>query len=141
MCLKPKMPCYRMICLKEYLTFGIFRKVFLLLMVCLLGGCLESVSQASPEDFIPDNNRLRQGRKLYQTICIKCHPPRNIRQYSDKEWKKIIGKKLIKDPLMMTSRQAKSIIYFLTYGNSGIDGFRPDGIPDAPFTMRPASEL
>ncbi len=140
MCLKPKTSCYRPACLKEYLTLGILKKVLLLLMVCLLGGCVESVSQTSPEDFIPDNKRLRQGRKLFQTICIKCHPPRNIRQYSDKEWKKIIGKKLKKDPLMMTSRQASSLIYFLTYGNSGIDGFRPEGIPDAPFNMRPPSE-
>jgi mono/diheme cytochrome c family protein len=115
MCLKPKISCCRLACLKEYLTLGILRKVLLLLMICLLGGCLENVSLTSPEDFIPDNDRLRQGRKLFQTICIKCHPPRNIRQYSDKEWKKIIGKKLKKDPLMMTSRQAKGIIEYPTH--------------------------
>lgn len=140
MCLKPKTSCYRLACLKKYLTLGILRKILLLLMTCLLGGCLENVSQTSPEDFIPDNNRLRQGRKLYQKICIKCHPPRNIRQYSDKEWKKIIGKKIKKDPLMMSPRQAESIIYFLTYGNSGMDGFRIGGMPYAPFTMNPAAE-
>ncbi len=114
--------------------------ISLLLTVCFLGGCLDSVSQITPEDYIPDNNKIRQGRRLFQTICIKCHPPRNIRQYTDKEWKKIIAKKLKKDPLMMNARQTESIIYFLTYGNSGTDGFFAGGPPGGFFTQEPASE-
>ena len=110
-------------------------------MICLLGGCLEGIHETTPDDFIPDGNKIRQGRRLFQKVCIKCHQPRNIRQYNDQEWEKIIAKKLKKDPLMMSPTETKSILYFLTYGNSGTAGFSPfAGPPGTSFTQKPISD-
>ncbi len=105
----------------------------LLLVFC--SGCVEIQSPAvaiNPADFIPDGKRIRHGRRLFQTICIKCHRPKDIRVYTDKEWEDIIGKKLKKDPLMMTRKETKDIVYFLVYGNSGSSGFFPGGTPVRP---------
>jgi hypothetical protein len=94
-------------------------------MICFLGGCMGNVSEINPEEIFPDNERLRYGRKLYRTICIKCHRPHDFSQHTDEEWRTIITKKLEKDPLMMSAEETDIIIYFLVYGNSGIPAFVP----------------
>lgn len=73
--------------------------ISLLLIICLFGGCLATTTESNPTSFIPDNDKLRYGIKLYQKICTKCHSPRDIRKHTKSDWRTIIAKKIEKDPL------------------------------------------
>jgi len=105
--------------LGKILEVAMVRKGFFFLLSCFLVGCLQNASQVNTSQFIPDGNKIRRGRKLYQKICIKCHYPKDIREYSGDEWKQIIAKKLEKDPLMMTEQEAEYVLYFLIFGSGG----------------------
>jgi hypothetical protein len=121
--------------LSKILNIEMLRGGFFLLMSCFLIGCLKSSSELDRSQIIPSGNKIRRGRRLYQKICIKCHYPKDIRERNGEEWKKIIAKKIKKDPLMMTEQQTEYILYFLTYGSGGATSIFSAAGPGEPFAM------
>ena len=106
----------------------VIRKALFFLVIYSLSGCLKDTSfDAFPlnSSDIPNSGKILYGRKIYLRTCIKCHRPLDLRKYSDDEWRAIIHKKLSKDPLLLTEEETDSILYFLTYGNSGGGGLYP----------------
>lgn len=121
--------------LGKILEFEMVKKGFFFLLSCFLIGCLQSSSELNTSQFIPNGNKIRRGRKLYQKVCIRCHYPKDIREYSGDEWKQIIAKKLKKDPLMMTEQEAEYLLYFLTFGSGDAASVFSGKRPGEPFAL------